>query len=63
VVPPAGVPPIAAAPIAAAAGVADPAAGAPLLEMSGLGGKGVPTGPAPAGAPTPGQAALPGPQH
>lgn len=60
VVPPAGVPPVAAAPIAAAAG---PAAGAPLLEMSGLGGKGQPTGPAPAGAPTPGQPALPGPQH
>lgn len=61
VIPPAGVPPIAAAPIATAAGPA--AAGAPLLEMSGLGGKGQPTGPAPAGAPTPGQPELPGPQH
>ncbi|AKS36022.1 hypothetical protein [Mycolicibacterium goodii] len=62
VVPPAGVPPIAAAPIAAAAGPVAPA-GAPLLEMSGLGGKGQPTGPAPADAPKPGQPAFPGPQH
>jgi len=36
-------------------------AGLPIIDMSGLGGKGVPTGPPPADGPLPGQPILPGP--
>ncbi|MCE9515794.1 MAG: hypothetical protein K8R24_07670 [Mycobacterium sp.] len=35
--------------------------GLPIIDMSGLGGKGVPTGPPPAGGPLPGQPIPPGP--
>jgi hypothetical protein len=53
-------------PIAAAAGApvpvaAAPVAGAPILDMAGMGGKGAPTGPPPAGDPVPGQPIIPGP--
>ncbi|MDY6995744.1 MAG: hypothetical protein SW019_04045 [Actinomycetota bacterium] len=60
VVPPVVVPPVgAAAPIVPAAGA--PVAGLPLTTMGGLAGKGDPTGPAPSGAPVPGQPTAPGP--
>jgi hypothetical protein len=41
--------------------VAAPVPAAPILDMGGLGGKGVPTGPPPAGEPVPGQPIAPGP--
>lgn len=47
-------------PIGAAAGVPVPV-GAPILDMAGVGGKGMSTGPAPAGTPMPGQPIIPGP--
>ena len=65
---PVGVPPVpvggalpVAAPVAAAAGALPGPAGLPIADMSGLGGKGVSTGPAPAGAPVSGQPIVPGP--
>lgn len=60
-VPPIGAPPVPiGAPVAAAP--APVAAGAPLIDMAaGYGGKGQPTGPAPDGAPKPGQPLAPGP--
>jgi hypothetical protein len=53
------IPVVPAAPVAPAA--APLAAGASLSDMSGLGGKGDPTGPAPDGAPVAGKPLAPGP--
>ena len=56
--------PVLGAPIPLGAGAAPlvgPVVGAPILDMAGLGGKGAPTGPAPAGEPVPGQPIIPGP--
>ncbi|MGV0717871.1 hypothetical protein ABQE93_20955 [Mycolicibacterium sp. XJ662] len=58
-VPPPVVPPPAAAPIAVAGAPLAPVA--PITEMGGAGGKGQVTGPAPEGAPVPGQPIMPGP--
>jgi hypothetical protein len=54
-------PPVPVVPAAGAPAAAPLAAGAPLTDMAGLGGKGAPTGPPPAGAPVSGQPLLPGP--
>ncbi|MDA4109711.1 hypothetical protein MHOL44478_20970 [Mycobacterium holsaticum DSM 44478] len=61
VVPPPVVPPLAPPIAAAGAPIAPLAPVAPITEMAGAGGKGVVTGPAPAGAPVPGQPLAPGP--
>ncbi len=52
------VPVVPAAPVPAAAPLAG---GAGFTDVPGLGGKGAPTGPPPAGAPVPGQPIVPGP--
>ncbi len=52
------VPVVPAAPVPAAAPLAG---GAGFTDVPGLGGKGAPTGPPPAGAPVPGQPLVPGP--
>ncbi|ORB30524.1 hypothetical protein BST38_09500 [Mycolicibacterium parafortuitum] len=59
VVPPIAPPPPPAAPLVPLAGAA--ADGLPLSSMGGLAGKGDLTGPAPSGAPLPGQPIMPGP--
>jgi hypothetical protein len=56
------VPPVPIVPIGAPIAAGAPVGGLPLTTMGGAaGGKGDPTGPAPAGAPVPGQPIMPGP--